>query len=1073
MALKIFVSSVYKELREERLALQEEIQRLEDLFVGMEVFGSDPGKPADYIVERVQESDLYVGLFGDDYGSIDPASGISFTQVEYEAAVSKHIPCLIFFKGSLARPTKDSLLGALREKLKRDQIVKPFTDSSDLKVQFLRDFIKLLRADLFDKIVPGKRVPIPAGLLLSLTQQFIKEQVKSVGQDKYIPELYVARDAEKTIARFTHFEDLFAARAATILQSLESMRDRHLLGEKATEAIAHARIALKDVRESVLLEALEKLKPAFYFQEIEDAIESVNSVILEPSEQRCAVRANELVRQWHGKPFIKQDYLPDLESNIRFENLRSTRAKALDTSLTYQTLLEIFPSVRPDKLTVLANDLIRELSQLVQAGLKRCLVVVDRAGTGKTNIVCHLAEQLSVDQPVILLSGHMELSSEFDIEAYIERELEAMFSGIFTDWITRVSTGLQQAGKWLFIIIDAINENTRRPLLIRLLKRLLPKFENRRIKLILTCRDLFWDVFRDTIQPHLFENVIALHRFSEAEWHQAIKQYFVKFNIACDLSKEAREALRAPLLLRFFCEGNRDRRLGPVSNLRLLSVFDVYVERTGQSIAEHHGSLRPDALLNLLLEVAGRMWEERAVAIDLDSIGIREDEKSDTDSLYNMVLSENIILEEATHLYSTRKTVRFLYEEFMEYAIARSWVDKISRVNNKSPVLSLLVQEAAQALTTFPAALGAVLFLDKMLTRGGRLINDLIVSVSKLEDITLRSQQTPLVYAFESVDFAHADDELMAVVEKFEPTVREDLRERMAAVILRILEAHPGRTYARKYVQQLLEVDQKQKRIATEDLARRRGEQAEAKYRRGVDLALRITQGNNVPVGLPPARYHYSEDTKISAIGLLVQLKDRGDYDLIDSGIRTLGRSDLHNALQALQYVDLANDELVLKSIASYMNAPQSEYRIYCAWLLRERYGKDPARFLTKLLTDPETRVHRYTVGLFQLRLIEPELIETILRKIETDGADLKPWHLTNFIKLLGKRQNFYPNELQDTFGPRIVATLSRLLNHPQGSLRLEVYRTISISPSINLHDLKQKMQEDSDVYIRALAQKL
>src|SRR5258705_444920 len=102
MTLKIFISSVYRELHEERHGLHEEIQKLQDLFVGMEFFGSDPSRPADYCVRKVEESDLYVGLFGDDYGSVDEATGISFTQLEYEAAAAKHIPCLIFFKGSVS-----------------------------------------------------------------------------------------------------------------------------------------------------------------------------------------------------------------------------------------------------------------------------------------------------------------------------------------------------------------------------------------------------------------------------------------------------------------------------------------------------------------------------------------------------------------------------------------------------------------------------------------------------------------------------------------------------------------------------------------------------------------------------------------------------------------------------------------------------------------------------------------------------------------------------------------------------------------------------------------------------------
>jgi hypothetical protein len=1076
MALKIFISSVYRELSEERLALHDEIQKLQDLFVGMEFFGSDPSKPADYCVRKVADSDLYVGLFGDDYGSVDKATSMSFTQLEYEAAVSKQIPCLIYFKANITdSPRTDIRLASLKEKLRRNHIVYPFKDITDLKLQFLVDFIKLLREDLFDKIIPVKRGAIPADVLLSLTKEFIQEQIKSIGQDKYISDLYVERDAEKEIARFTHFEDMFRARAVTIFQHLESIRMRYSLGDEAAVAISRSRKALEDVQGIMLREAVDELKRAFYFHEVEEAVELANSVIMERSDDRFKIRVNELLFQWRGKPFIHQELLPRVPSEISHERFRSLRAQALQTSLSYRKFLQLFPSQAGDVEIYLANDLLKELSRLIEASLKRCLVLVDKAGMGKTNVVCRIAEELAKEQPVILLSGQMELSSEYDIEFHIQRRLESAFSGIFADWINRVSPSLQEARKWLFIIIDGINENSKRPLLIQLLKGLLPQLEKRRIKLILTCRDLFWDVFRDTIEPHLFENAISLHEFTEAEWHQAIKTYFSRFNIECSLSKEAREALRNPLLLRFFCEANRDGRLGQVNSLRLLSVFDLYVRRVGQRISERHDILKPDSMLNLLLSIAHKMWEQRLVSVNLDSMDVREWEASESASVYNLVLSENIIFEEATHAYSTRKHVRFLYEEFMEYMIARSWVNEISEASDAHAATSRLLQEAVEAIGGFPPVLGAVLFLDKMLDSGGHIVNEFIVRTSKLGELFLMSQQTSLVYAFESVDFAHADDELIAVVEKFEPIVREDLRERLASVILKILEARPDHQYARKYVHRLLEVGQKDEAPLVKNARGRRSPAAKSKVK-PVELPVSAPTVKNekVVLGLPPGRYHYSEETRINAIGLLVQLKDNRDYELIEEGIRKLGRTDLHSALQAWQYLDLANDALVYRTIASYMNVPQPEYRIYCAWLLRERYGKEPANFLTQLLTDRETRVHKYAADLFERRLIESELIEEILRQVELGGVDLKSWHLSHFVKLLGKREYFQPQALAEVFESRIVATLSALLNHQQASLRLELYRTITTYPSsISFDELKEKMQKDSDMYIRSLGEKL
>src|SRR6185369_9454385 len=154
MALKIFISSVSGEFEGERQALREEIDKLHDLFVGMELFGSDPAKPANYCIDKVEESDLYVGLFGDRYGSIEEQTRKSFTELEYEAAINKSIPCLIYFKGVMpsdkeAMPSDTDSQHAFKTRLQKNHIVYRFKDTHDLKLQFLIDFIKLLRGSLF------------------------------------------------------------------------------------------------------------------------------------------------------------------------------------------------------------------------------------------------------------------------------------------------------------------------------------------------------------------------------------------------------------------------------------------------------------------------------------------------------------------------------------------------------------------------------------------------------------------------------------------------------------------------------------------------------------------------------------------------------------------------------------------------------------------------------------------------------------------------------------------------------------------------------------------------------------
>ncbi len=1071
MPLKIFISSVFHELQNERKALEEEIHKLQDLFVGMEFFGSTPDKPADYCREKAKEADLYVGLFGQVYGSIDQVSDLSFTQLEYDAAYESRIPSLIYFKvDDSSKPIADPRLKQLKEKLRLRHIVYTFSDIFDLKLRFLADFIGLLRRDLFDKTIPVNRGPIPADGLLSLTQGFINEQIKSVGQDKYIRDIYVNREAENEISGFTRFEKQFQARAATILDHLDASLKQCSLGDEASAVVSRARIALTGQSAEDPKLVLEELRQTFRFFDVEAAIDVINSLIMEPSDSRFELGVRQMILRLRTQPFVNKSLMSETAGHLSNERQRAMARRALQTDYGYQDLLQLFPSHAEKGKTYLVNDLLKELTRLIELGTKRCLVLVDRAGTGKTNIACHLAEQLIREHPVVLLSGQIELSTEYDIEFHIQQRFESAFSGIFTDWMARISPSLQEAGRWLFIIIDGINENSKRPLFIQLLKALLPRLEQRRIKLILTCRDLMWDVFRDALAPYIFEGALALNDFNEAEWRQAIERYFRVFEVECTLDKEAQLALRNPLLLRFFCEAHRKRKLGRIRNLRLLSIFDLYVERVGRSISERYASLKPNSVPNLLVNIARHMWEQRCVTINASSVGISSQEMGETNSVYNLILSENIILEQTTQAYSSLRTVRFLYDEFMEYMIARSWVDQIAGSKNKSVCIQGLLHDAFESLGSFPSGLGAVLFLDKMMDHHGEIVSDFIKQGSHLDTLFFNSQQTSLVYALENINFQQADSELIDVVAKFEPAVRDDLKDRMAAIVLGILEAHPNHKYARRFVQHVLEVESTatagdSNRSAREMLEARKS--AATKH----DKAPRLPNENEMP-RLPPARYHYSEETKVSAIGILVQKQDDRDYAVIEEGIRRLGRTDLHSALQALAYVDVANDELIYKTVAEYLEAKQPEYRIYCAWLLRERYGKTAAGFIVRLLKDIETRVHQYTAGLFENRLIERELIEEVLQQLRTTG--LTTWQMKHFVRLLGKSEQFFSDNLAVEYGAAIVELLDAFLGHQQASIRLEIYRSLSQYPSFILPTLlRKRMLIDGDRYVRVLAEKL
>ncbi|MDD3415825.1 MAG: DUF4062 domain-containing protein [Lachnospiraceae bacterium] len=89
--LQVFVSSTFTDLVEERQAAVEAILDAGHIPAGMELFKGGKSK-LKTIYNWIDNSDVYLLLLGGRYGSVDEESGLSFTQCEYEYALSKGMP---------------------------------------------------------------------------------------------------------------------------------------------------------------------------------------------------------------------------------------------------------------------------------------------------------------------------------------------------------------------------------------------------------------------------------------------------------------------------------------------------------------------------------------------------------------------------------------------------------------------------------------------------------------------------------------------------------------------------------------------------------------------------------------------------------------------------------------------------------------------------------------------------------------------------------------------------------------------------------------------------------------------
>ncbi len=96
MGKRVFISSVHLGVRQERTALHGLIRALGMDPVRFEDFTAAPDPSREVCLRAVADSDVYLLLLGEHYGTPFPDTGLSPTHEEYRAAINKGIPRLAF-----------------------------------------------------------------------------------------------------------------------------------------------------------------------------------------------------------------------------------------------------------------------------------------------------------------------------------------------------------------------------------------------------------------------------------------------------------------------------------------------------------------------------------------------------------------------------------------------------------------------------------------------------------------------------------------------------------------------------------------------------------------------------------------------------------------------------------------------------------------------------------------------------------------------------------------------------------------------------------------------------------------
>ncbi|GAB3402914.1 DUF4062 domain-containing protein [Flindersiella endophytica] len=91
-----FISSTYIDLQEERQEVIQTLLEADCIPSGMELFPASDDDRWTLIKRVIDDCDYYLIIVGGRYGSVDPEQDISYTEMEFDYAVSQHKPVMAF-----------------------------------------------------------------------------------------------------------------------------------------------------------------------------------------------------------------------------------------------------------------------------------------------------------------------------------------------------------------------------------------------------------------------------------------------------------------------------------------------------------------------------------------------------------------------------------------------------------------------------------------------------------------------------------------------------------------------------------------------------------------------------------------------------------------------------------------------------------------------------------------------------------------------------------------------------------------------------------------------------------------
>lgn len=318
------------------------------------------------------------------------------------------------------------------------------------------------------------------------------------------------------------------------------------------------------------------------------------------------------------------------------------------------------------------------LEPIINADL---LIVTGEAGTGKTHLLCDVAEnRIKQKLPTVILMGQQFLSKEHPWTQVLHQlDLGSSSADVF---VGALEAAAQAADSRALVMIDAINEGEGDAIWQAHLASFLARLQRSPwIGVVLSVRTPYLE--RVIIIPEVLESAqIVEHRGFSESTYAAVMRYCKQFDLEFPTTPLLRPEFDNPLFLRTLCEGLRSNRQSrfPAGAEGITQVFNRYLNGVNKDIAE---SLDLDPQTATVRQALDRLaakfaehetrWLPRTVAQSLvneyaPTSGFKQ-------SLYRALVDYGLLMEVLPGGSNSERAVQFGFEWFADHLIAAHLVD--------------------------------------------------------------------------------------------------------------------------------------------------------------------------------------------------------------------------------------------------------------------------------------------------------------------------------------------------------------------------------------------------------------